>query len=121
MSSRTYHTFDEQMRLWAKRVRRLLTGEALGKFKDDNRIHHIDVDQVVIPMIPALLDLKAKLLEENFANRELFIPTVDVKKRWADFTARLGAGTSIPPNQREIIDAVKIENVGGSNNDSVFR
>jgi hypothetical protein len=121
VSSRTYHTFDEQMRIWAKRVRRLLTGEALGKFKDDNRIHHIDVDQVVIPMIPALVDLKAKSLEENFANRELFIPTVAIQERWADFTARLGAGTSIPPNQREIVDAIRIEHGGDSNNDSIFR
>lgn len=121
VSSRTYYTFDEQMRRWAKRVRRLLTGEALGKFKDDNRIHHIDVDQVVIPMIPALKELKAKLLEENFANRELFIPTAIVKQRWEDFTARLGAGTSIPPNQQEIINAIRIEHKGDSNNDSVFR
>lgn len=121
VSSRTYYTFDEQMRRWAKRVRRLLTGEALGKFKDDNRIHHIDVDQVVVPMIPAIQELKAKLLEENFANRKLFIPTSIVEERWADFTSRLGAGLCTPPNQQAIVEAIRIDRKPGSGSDSIFR
>lgn len=121
VSSRTYYTFDEQVRRWARRLRQRLTGQAFAKFKDDNRIHEVDVDQVVIPMIPAQLDLKAKLLEENFANRELFLPTSEVDAQWHDFVQRLGQGTVIPPNQQVVIDAVRIEHKGGSDDDSDFR
>jgi hypothetical protein len=121
VSSRTYYTFDEQVRRWARRVRQRSTGQAFAKFKDDNRIHEVDVDQLVIPMIPALVDLKAKLLEENFANRELFLPTSEVQTQWNGFVHGLGQGTIIPPNQQAIIDAVSVERSGGSNDDSAFR
>ena len=98
-SSRTYFTFDEQMRRWAQKVRKLSTGEAIAKFKDDNEVYHIQCDRLVIPETESLADLKAELLEKNFSNRELFIPTVEVKADWNRFVAELGAGNSVPPNQ----------------------
>ena len=121
VSSRTYYTFDEQMRQWAKRVRQLKTGQAIAKIKDDDQIHSLDVDQLVIPETSALAELKAKLLEENFANRELFLPKHEVDAQWDSFVELLGNGLAVPPNQQVIIDAVQSEQRGGEDSDSAFR
>ena len=109
------------MRRWAKIVRTLKTGEALVKFKDDNQVHHVDCDQLVIPETPALSDLKAKLLEENFSNRELFIPQSEMKHDWDDFVQRLGQGTMLPPIKQAPIDAIRIETRETPEDETDFR
>ena len=120
-SSRTYYTFDEQLRIWARKLRRRKTGQAFAKFKDNNTLYDVDIDQVVVPMTPALADMKAKLLEDNFANRELFVPPSELQSNWDNFSQRLGQGTMVPPHQQAIIDAVSVKTTRGGQDESALR
>lgn len=43
LASRTYFTFDEQLRQWAKHIRQLKRGEALLRLVDDDTLHQLDV------------------------------------------------------------------------------
>lgn len=120
-SSRTYYTFDEQMRRWARFVRQLKTGQALCKFRDDTHLHKVDVDNLVIPLTSQHRELRAKLLEENFQS-DLFLPKEHVEQRWQRFQEELGAGqrpTMIDANDVQPNEHSADENDGEDS--SVFR
>lgn len=115
-SSRTYFTFDEQMHRWARVIRELKTGEALFKFKDDDRLQRVLIEGVFIPMTGRLTECRARLLEKNF-NSGLFLPREVVDARWQRFVDELGAGRVPTDVGHQVINAPQPEN----RNDSVSR
>ena len=114
VSNKTFYTFDEQMRNWARLIRTLDTGNALLKIKDDHDLYNIMVDRLLFPMTPAHVEARQRLLEENFSNRNLFIPRTEVDTTWDRFVQQLGSGALRAPNHQALMD---IEEGG---DDSVF-
>lgn len=108
VSSRTYFSFEEQMRMWAREIRRRTTGNCFGKIQNDNRVHEVAVEQLLVPCTPRLKDLKEALLEQNFCDRALFLPESQVKQRWEDFKQLLGSGKAVPKLQQQVIEATPI-------------
>lgn len=121
VSSRDYYTFDEQVRIWGRELREQLTGDCFVKIKDDNQVHDVRVERVRIPNTTQLVELKAKLIDENFGNRGLFLPEAEVKQRWEHFVGLLASGQSQPPLQQAVLEARRVEKVTTQEDDSVFR
>lgn len=69
VSSRTYSPFQEQLQVWAKRVRKLETGQMICKFKDDPKLYHVMGEMLQIEETPTLLKLKEELIERNFKQK----------------------------------------------------
>ncbi|MCA9129707.1 MAG: DUF87 domain-containing protein [Planctomycetales bacterium] len=90
-SSRSYYTFDEQMRRAARFIRELRTGQALFKFVNDSRLYHTKVEVLKLPLSKRHQEARAKLLEENFQS-DLFLPKHVVETQWQRFISELGEG-----------------------------
>ena len=69
VNSRTYYTFQEQFQEWAKRVRKLKTGQMVCIFKDDPKLYHVMGEMIEILETPTLLKLKEELIERNFKQK----------------------------------------------------
>jgi hypothetical protein len=85
LSKRTYYTFDEHKQTWARDVRKLKTGVTALRIVDDDEIRVVKVqeskpgplafsDNVIHRKFPELIDAYTKLIEENFAQRDFFLP-----------------------------------------------
>lgn len=109
VSSRSFLSFDEQVRLYAKKIRTLQTGRILLKVKDDERLHEAIVDYLKPSPTSWLREAKVKLIEENFANRDLFLPKAQVDSQWNSFVQKLGHGTTIPLAQKNSSNASEIQ------------
>jgi TraM recognition site of TraD and TraG len=95
LSSRTYSTFEEDCREWARDIRNLKTGHAFLRLVDSPELHHVaikkstpgflnwDMEQIVREFPEALEDVD-RLVEENFKS-EVFVPPAvidsEIKKR----------------------------------------
>lgn len=90
LSSRTYQTFEEQKAEWAKKVRRLKTGETVLRLVDDNRVRHVQVKRssvgylrhdiaTIAQHFPQLIDNMERLIEQNFAS-DLFVPAANIDR-----------------------------------------
>ena len=85
LSSRTFYTFEDQKQEWAREVRRLRTGDAFYHSVEDDVLTRIQVQQsrpgplkfdleTIQRRFPQLLEAKEQLIENNFANRDFFVP-----------------------------------------------
>lgn len=85
LSSRTFYTFDDQKQDWAREVRKLRVGEAFYHSVEDDILTHVHVAESrpgplrfglekIQKRFPQLLDARDELIENNFANREFFVP-----------------------------------------------
>jgi hypothetical protein len=79
VSKKTYYNFDEQRVEWAKRIRKRNTGEAFGKFRDDERLYDILVDHHPVIETPKLRACKEELLQQNFES-DVFLSKHDVDR-----------------------------------------
>lgn len=68
VSRKMYFTFDEQRTEWAQRIRTRRTGEAFGKFRDDERLYDLVIGHHPIPDTPRLLESVEELVQRNFAS-----------------------------------------------------
>ena len=80
VSKRVYYSFDEKRTLWAQRIRGRRTGEAFGKFRDDERLFDIHVDHNPIAPTPKLEAKVQELLQRNFES-DLFLSKAEVERR----------------------------------------
>ncbi len=84
LSNRTYSTFEEDCREWARDIRNLKTGHAFLRLVDSPELHHVaikkstpgflnwDMEQIVREFPEALEDVD-RLIEENFKS-DVFVP-----------------------------------------------
>jgi len=79
VSRKTYFSFEEQRTEWAQKVRRRRTGEAFGKFRDDETLYDILVDHYPIPETPRLRESIEELKQLNFAS-DLFLSRARVEE-----------------------------------------
>jgi hypothetical protein len=90
-SSKTYFTFAEQFQEWAKLIRKLKTGEMVCEFKDDPELYLVKGEMIEIIETPELLELKDKLLEENF-KQHYFISREKAERDWEEMVENLRLG-----------------------------
>lgn len=90
-SSKTYFTFTEQFQEWAKLIRKLKTGEMICEFKDDPELYLVRGEMIEVIETSELLELKAKLLEENF-QQEYFISREKAERDWEELVENLRLG-----------------------------
>ncbi len=74
-----YKTFDEERTEWGKRIRKLRTGETLGKFVNDPQLYEIDVEQHPIPQSAATEAAVQELMDQNFQS-DLFLSSSTVDR-----------------------------------------
>lgn len=85
LASRTYGTFEEDMRVWARDVRRLKTGEAYVRLVDDDRVRPVKVKRSASGYLgmgaaelreefPDVLDDVEKFKERNFRSGPFLTP-----------------------------------------------
>jgi TraM recognition site of TraD and TraG len=95
LSNRTYSTFEEDCREWARDIRNLKTGHAFLRLVDSPELHHVaikkstpgflnwDMEQIVREFPEALEDVD-RLVEENFKS-DVFVPPAvidsEIRKR----------------------------------------
>ena len=72
LSNVTFKSFEEERNDWGKKIRKLLTGEALAKFYNDADLHSVLVNEDPIPDSPKLRAAKEELLQKNFES-DLFV------------------------------------------------
>lgn len=77
LSSVTFKSFDEERTEWGKVVRTLSTGEAIAKFYDDPRLHHVLVDEDPIPDSPRLREAVQELVQRNFES-DVFVSSAQL-------------------------------------------
>ena len=68
----TYFSFQEQQLKWERLVRELPTGFAFGKFKDDPKLYHLQIEEQKTDETPELRQRKQELLAKNFES-EFFV------------------------------------------------
>ncbi len=90
-SSKSYFTFSEQFQEYAKMIRKLKTGEMICEFKDDSELYHVKGEMIEVIETSELLELKAKLLEENF-KKEYFISREKAERDWEEMVENLRLG-----------------------------
>jgi len=85
LSSKTFFTFADHLQDWAREVRKLRMGAAFYHSVEDDILSQIKVKEsrpgplrfdleVIQRRFPQLLEAKEQLIENNFANREFFVP-----------------------------------------------
>ncbi len=85
LSNRTFYSFADHLQDWARDVRKLRTGDAFYHSVEDDLLAQIKVQQsrpgplkfdleTIQRRFPQLLEAKERLIEDNFANREFFVP-----------------------------------------------
>ena len=79
VSRKTYYTFDEQRTKWAQQIRKRRTGEAFGKFRDDERLYDISVDHHPIAETSKLREHVEELKQRNFES-DLFLSKARVEQ-----------------------------------------
>jgi len=68
VSKKVFVNFDEHRTKWAQKVRKRRTGEAFGKFRDDEHLYDIRVDHDPIRETPKLLESVEELKQLNFSS-----------------------------------------------------
>jgi len=79
VSKKVYFSFDEQRTQWAQKVRQRRTGEAFGKFRDDEHLYDIHIDHHPIADTPKLTESLAELKQRNFES-PLFLSKAFVER-----------------------------------------
>ena len=91
LTRRSYEDFREQEVLWAQKLRKLQTGQALVQIPNDPTIYEVDLyrhapgyvgwqDEKLRRLYPEAFDAKEELLEKNFANREFFVTPQEIER-----------------------------------------
>jgi hypothetical protein len=117
VSSRSYYTFDEQMRLWAQRIRRSPTGVAVAKFKDDPNIYEFKGLLSDVVLTDFLEEMKLKLLEANY-KQDIFIPRQRAQAEWDMIVENLRMGRTPKTIEAEL---ARENRPSGDDNHSAFR
>ncbi len=79
VSKKEYFDFNEQTVKWAQNVRRRKTGQAYGKFKDDDRVYDLDIEDSTLRETPELQRRYDELLARNFSS-QLFATREDAER-----------------------------------------
>ena len=97
VSSITFESFDEHRLEWMKLVRQLKTGEAFGRFVDDERLYHLNIHYDPVRQTPSQQQRLQELLQRNF-EQDIFI-SADAADRLAEQDRRrlLGSDRIILP------------------------
>ena len=88
ISNVTFQSFDEFRTIKAREIRQLLTGQALVKFANNPRVHHVAVDKPTIPDSAWIQDALAALSERNL-NSDLFVPASEIDREAEQLRQRL--------------------------------
>ena len=72
LSSITFESFEEHRLEWMKLVRQLKTGEAFGRFVDDDRLYHLNIHYDPVRETPSQQRRLEELLQRNF-EQDIFI------------------------------------------------
>lgn len=89
LASRTYYSFEEQLQLWAQRVRLLRTGTCVLRLVNDDVIRSVNVRQtkpgpLALPVRllyekhPQAIEMMERLRERNFA-QDLFVSPAQIE------------------------------------------
>lgn len=100
LCSRTYYSFDEQRQHLAREVRKLVPGQVLLTQANSPDIIRLAVDESrpgplrhgleqIATRFPQLQEAYEKLLEDNFAQRDLFVSPAEIEAETAERIARV--------------------------------
>jgi hypothetical protein len=115
VSSITYESFDEHRLEWMKIIRQLKTGEAFGRFVDDNRLYHLGIHYEPIRETPSQQRRLQELLQRNF-EQDIFISAST-----ADQLAERDRQRLLGPDRIVLRDESKNQESADDDADSHFR
>jgi hypothetical protein len=112
LMTRSYYSFDEMMRCWARDVRNRRTGECYLRLVDDPAIHdvqvqrslpgHLSLDVATLRRdYPEALDGVARLIEENFRSDFFVSPQIVDREAELRLKAVLRPTITLPAPQAE--------------------
>ena len=79
VSNITFKSFEERRSEWGRDIRKLGTGQALGKFADDPQLYRVQVHHDPIPDSPQIRAEMQNLIEQNFQS-DLFVSAADLDR-----------------------------------------
>lgn len=112
LSSVTFESFEEHRLEWMRIIRELHTGEAFGRFVNDDRLYHMLIDHDPVAETPRSNERMQELIQRNF-EQDFFISATE-----ADRLAELDRQRLLGPDRI----VLKYRNdVTGDNDASPFR